>query len=373
MATKEFMVLLIDDEELILRALKRTLSRLLPHWKVETLQDGHQLTEMLSKGLQPDVVITDRLMPGLHGEQLLQQIQQSCPMALRCILTADNSADLLVQESALIHFYLAKPFTDDQLVQVFSCAEQLQALDFSATERAYLGRLAVLPVLPPLYQKIQGLLNKADFQLKDVAELISHDPVVSSRLLQLANSAFLGFSRSTLSLTEAISRLGLDMTKSIVLALKSSLVYQGRISTGQHQRITEQAFHQACMARYLCKQAGLGAEIQDYAFLVSLFDCLGWMAEHLQQPSMADEDSCHFSRISAYLLTLWGFENTIIQAVMLPEQLADCSSLPGVVHWLAHKVAHHKNFELNESDQHIVESLQLYPAWTELLAGLKTS
>ncbi|EGM78579.1 putative HD hydrolase with response regulator receiver domain protein [Rheinheimera sp. A13L] len=372
MVTKEFLVLLIDDEELILRALKRTLSRLVPHWKVETLQDGHLLTEVLSKGLHPDVVITDRLMPGLNGEQLLLQVQQICPMALRCILTADNSADLLLQNSALIHFYLAKPFTDEQLLKVFSCTEQLQTLDFSNTERAFLGRLCVLPVLPPLYQKIQSMLNTTEFQLKDVAELISHDPVVSSRILQLANSAFLGFSRSTVSLTEAISRLGLDMTKSIVLALKSSLVYQGRISTAQHQRITEQAFHQACMARYLCKQAGLGAEMQDYAFLVSLFGCLGWMAEHLQQPSMSDEDSCHFSMISAYLLTLWGFEHSIVQAVILPEALADCSSLSGVVHWLAHKVVHHKNYQLTDSDQHIVESLQLYPAWTELLTGLKT-
>lgn len=373
MSTKEFLVLLIDDEELILRALKRTLSRLVPHWRVETLQDGHLMTEVVSKGLQPDVVITDRLMPGLNGEQLLLQAKQLCPIALRCILTADNSADLLLQDSALIHFYLAKPFTDEQLLKIFSCAEQLHSLDFPAPERAFLGRLAVLPVLPPLYQKIQNVLNDTEFQLKDVAELISQDPVVSSRLLQLANSAFLGFSRSTVSLTEAISRLGLDMTKSIVLALKSSLAYQGPINVEQHQRITEKAFHQACMARYLCKQAGLGAEIQDYAFLASLFDCLGWMAEHLQQPSMSDEDSCHFSLISAYLLTLWGFERSIVQAVILPEDLADCTSIPGVVHWLAHKVVHHKNYQLTDVDQHIVESLQLDSAWTELLTGLKTS
>lgn len=373
MVKKDFLVLMIDDEELILRALKRTLSRLIPHWQVTTLQDAHLLTEMLSKGLEPDVVITDRLMPGIQGEQVLQRVQQISPMALRCILTADNSADLLVQDSALIHFYLAKPFTDEQLLQVFRCAEQLQALDFSHAERAYLGRLGVLPVLSPLYQQIQHILQLPDFQLKDIAELVSHDPVVSSRLMQLANSAFLGFSRPTVSLTEVISRLGLDMVKSIVLALKSSQVYQGRISTEQHQRITDQAFHQAGLARYICKQAGLGAEIQDHAFLVSLFDCLGWMAEYLQQPSMSDEDACPFSRISAYLLTLWGFENNIVQAVMLPDELTDCSSLPGAVHWLAHKVVQHKNFQLSETERHIVETLQLYPAWTKLQSQVKTS
>jgi HD-like signal output (HDOD) protein/ActR/RegA family two-component response regulator len=373
MPTKDFLVLLIDDDELILRALKRTLSRLLPHWAVETMQDAHQLTERLSKGPAPDVVMTDRLMPGIQGEQVLQQVQQLCPLALRCILTADNSADLLIQDSALIHFFLAKPFTDEQLLQVFSCAERLQALNFSPAERAYLGRLCVLPVLPPLYQKIEAMLNKAEFQLKDIAELICHDPVVSSRLLQLANSAFLGFSRPTISLTEAISRLGLDLMKSIVLALKSSLAYQSHISAGQHQRITEQAFHQACLARNLCKQAGLGNDIQDSAFLVSLFDCLGWMAEHLQQPSMADEDSCHFSMISAYLLTLWGFDQSLVQAVILPDELEDCQSLAGVIHWLAHKAAQFKTIQLKETDQHILEALQLYPAWTELQASIKTS
>lgn len=373
MPDKDFLVLLVDDDELILRALKRTLSRLVPHWAVETMQDGHQLTEVLSKGMLPDVVMTDRLMPGIHGEQVLQQVQQLCPMALRCILTADNSADLLIQDTALIHFFLAKPFTDDQLLQVFACAERLEALEFAAAERAYLGRLSVLPVLPPLYQKIEVLQSKADCQLKDIAELICHDPVVSSRLLQLANSAFLGFSRQTVSLTEAISRLGLDMMKAVVLALKGSLAYQSHISSGQHQRITEQAFHQACLARQLCKLAGLRQEVQDSAFLVSLFDCLGWMAEHIQQPSMADEDFCHFSTISAYLLTLWGFENSIVQAVILPDKLEDCQSLSGVIHWLAHKLAHSERLEFTEAEQHMIETLQLYPAWTELQAGVKTN
>jgi len=373
MPDKDFLVLLIDDDELILRALKRTLSRLVPHWQVTTLQDAHQLTELLSKGLAPDVVVTDRLMPGIQGEQVLQRVQRLCPMALRCILTADNSADLLIQDNALIHFFLAKPFTDEQLQQVFVCAERLQALGFAAAERAYLGRLSVLPVLPPLYKRIEALLSKADCQLKDIAELIYHDPVVSSRLLQLANSAFLGFSRQTVSLTEAISRLGLDTMKSIVLALKTSLAYQSHLSSVQHQRITEHAFQQACLARQLCKQAELGQDIQDSAFLVSLFDCLGWMAELIQLPSMVDEDPCHFSMISGYLLTLWGFENSIVQAVILPKELEDCQSLTGVVHWLAHKLAHSNHIELTETELHIIDTLQLNPAWTELQAGLKTN
>lgn len=373
MPDKDFLVLLIDDDELILRALKRTLSRLLPHWSVETMQDARQLTERLSAGAAPDLVMTDRLMPGIHGEQVLQQVRQFCPMALRCILTADNSGDLFVQDSALIHFFLAKPFTDEQLLQVFACAERLRALKFAPSERAFLGRLSVLPVLPPLYQKIETMLTKEDCQLKDIAELIHHDPVISSRLLQLANSAFVGFLRPTVSLTEAISRLGLDMMKSIVMALKSSLVYQDQISADQHQRMTDQAFHQACLARNLCKQAGLGQQLQDSAFLVSLFDCLGWMAEHIQQPALADEDACHFSMISAYLLTLWGFENSIVQAVILPEQLEDCQSLPGVIHWLAHQAAQYKTIELSESERQILEALQLYPAWIELQNTIKTS
>lgn len=372
MSDKDFLVLLIDDDELILRALKRTLSRLLPHWAVETLQDPYQLTELLSKGMNPDVVMTDRLMPGLHGEQVLQQVQQLCPVALRCILTADNSSDLLIQDNALIHFFLAKPFTDEQLQQVFICAEQLRALNFSQAERAYLGRLSVLPVLPPLHKKIEAMLSQPEFQLKDIAELISHDPVVSSRLLQLANSAFLGFSRQTLSLTEAISRLGLTMVKSIVLALNSSLMYQHYLSAQQHQRITEQAFHQACVARRLSEIAGLDKELKDHTFLVSLFDCLGWMAEHLQQPTMADEDACHFSMISGYLLTLWGFEQSLVQAVILPSELEDCQSLSGVIHWLSHQFTHHPDKELQAKDVHILQALQLYPAWTELRAGLKS-
>jgi HD-like signal output (HDOD) protein len=373
MTDKDFSVLLIDDEELILRALNRTLSRLLPRWNIMTLLDAHQLTELLAKGLQPDVVISDRLMPGMTGEQVLQRVRQLHPLALRCVLTADNSSDLLLDDRALIHFYLAKPFTEAQLLQVFDCAEQLRALNFSAGERAYLGRLGALPVVPPLYQQIEQLLLQPDYQLKTLAELISQDPVISSRLMQLANSAFLGFPRSTSSLVEAIARLGLDMLKSIVLTLKTSQYYQDLIDPQQHQRITEQAFEQACLARTLCQNAQLPVEVQDMAFLVSLLDCLGWMAEHMQQPEMSDEDACHFSMISAYLLTLWGFEKELVTAVIVPDALADCTSLLAVVHWLAHKLREEKHYQPDAAEVHILQSLQLYPAWTELQQKLMTS
>lgn len=373
MAEKDFTVLLIDDEELILRALNRTLSRLLPCWNVLTLHDASQLTEMLAKGLQPDVVITDRLMPGITGEQVLQHVRQLHPLALRCVLTADSSIDLLLEDRALIHFYLAKPFTETQLLQVFDCAEQLRALNFSVGERCYLGRLAALPVVPPLYQQIEQLMQQQDFQLKTLAELISQDPVISSRLMQLANSAFLGFPRSTSSLAEAVARLGLDVVKSIVLTLKASQYYQDFVNPAQHQKITEKAFEQACLARSLCSKAKQPIQVQDTAFLVALLDCLGWMAEHIQQPQMSDEDACHFSIISAYLLTLWGFEKTIVNAVIVPNSLTECSSIISVVHWLAHKLTVEKNYQPDAAEIHILQSLQLYPALIELQQELRTS
>jgi len=372
MTTTNFTVLIVDDDELILRALNRSLQRLLRQWQIVTLSEPGQITELLAAGLRPDVVLSDRLMPGIHGEEVLQRVQRYCPQAIRGILTADSSADLLLDDPALIHFYLAKPFTDEQLKQVFDCAERLNALQFSSAERAFLGRLSALPVLPQLYLQIETALQHDDFSLQTLADLIGHDAVISSRILQLANSAFLGFSRPTSNLMEALSRLGTDLVKAVVLALKTSQQYQHLLPLPLHQALTEQCFAQASFAKLLCAESHYSLQLQDEAFLITLLDCLGLIVEaiHQQQGQNADEDICHYSKVTAYLMNLWGFPPAWIQAALLPKSLAAAGSISGVVHWLASHQAKLINGNLEPAEQQILQSLGLEQPLQHLLQRL---
>src|SRR5246500_4083310 len=70
-------ILLVDDEPGMLRYI-RTLLEVDDH-KVETASTGEEALERVQKGLQPDLVLLDLLMPGIDGLQTLEQLRQMRP------------------------------------------------------------------------------------------------------------------------------------------------------------------------------------------------------------------------------------------------------------------------------------------------------
>ena len=68
-------ILLVDDEPGMLRYIKTLLE--VDDYKVETATTGEEALQPMEKGLQPDLVLLDVLMPGIDGLQTLEQLRQS--------------------------------------------------------------------------------------------------------------------------------------------------------------------------------------------------------------------------------------------------------------------------------------------------------
>ena len=112
--TTPLTVLLVDDDELILRS-TAMLAQALGH-KVVTAERGEEALARLSAGLQADVVILDMDMPGLEGKQTLPRLRSLCPDLPVLLATgrADDEALELVAAHALVTL-LSKPFTIEEL------------------------------------------------------------------------------------------------------------------------------------------------------------------------------------------------------------------------------------------------------------------
>lgn len=76
-----------------------------------------------------------------------------------------------------------------------------------------------LPTLPEVAQQISQVIVDEQLDLEKIASIISVDAALSARLLRLANSTIYRGRNSVHCLTEAISRLGLNTTRHLVLAL----------------------------------------------------------------------------------------------------------------------------------------------------------
>lgn len=107
-------IMLVDDEENILRALRRVLSR--DCCEIETFS---QPAEALRRAQVAnfDLFISDYRMPGLDGVQLLTAIKDLQPDAMRLILSgyADLDGVLVAINQAEIYRFICKPWQDDEL------------------------------------------------------------------------------------------------------------------------------------------------------------------------------------------------------------------------------------------------------------------
>ena len=107
-------ILLVDDEPGMLRYIRTLLE--VDDYKVETATTGEEALERLQKGLEPDLVLLDVLMPGIDGLETLEQLRQVQPGLKVVMLSCVSDTRKVVQAMRLgAHDYLTKPFQKAEL------------------------------------------------------------------------------------------------------------------------------------------------------------------------------------------------------------------------------------------------------------------
>jgi len=126
-------VILIDDDILVLQALKDQLSPVWPDLIFESCQSGEEalevITELIEDGMEVTAVISDHIMDGMTGAELLVELHRIVPRSRKIMLTGQadlNALSLAVNKGALYR-YITKPWdaTDMQLTLM----EALRAYD----------------------------------------------------------------------------------------------------------------------------------------------------------------------------------------------------------------------------------------------------
>jgi response regulator RpfG family c-di-GMP phosphodiesterase len=110
-------VVLVDDEENILRALERLL--LDEEYTVLTANSGEAGLQLLTGTEQVAVIVSDQRMPGMMGAEFLARAREIVPDAVRMVLTgyADVTAAMDAINKGGAARYLAKPWDDVTLIQ----------------------------------------------------------------------------------------------------------------------------------------------------------------------------------------------------------------------------------------------------------------
>src|SRR6476646_9602376 len=115
--TESVNILLVDDEPGMLRYIRTLLE--VDDYTVQTASTGEDALQQVAKGLRPDLVLLDLLMPGIDGLQTLEQLRQLVPGLKVVMLSCVSDTRKVVQAIRLgAHDYLTKPFQKAELDKV---------------------------------------------------------------------------------------------------------------------------------------------------------------------------------------------------------------------------------------------------------------
>jgi len=112
-----WVVLCVDDEPNILRALQR--SFLDEPWEVLTATSGEEGLEVVDNHT-PDVILSDYRMPGMNGVEFLQEAKRRHAESIRIVLSgyADLDVILAALNEGEVYRFLSKPWNDGELRDV---------------------------------------------------------------------------------------------------------------------------------------------------------------------------------------------------------------------------------------------------------------
>ncbi len=139
-----------------------------------------------------------------------------------------------------------------------------------------------LPSIPKVVALLLTELDRAEVDLRRITQLISTDPALTTRLLQLANSSHFKLSGKISSVSEALAVLELAHVK--VMAQSAAGITSPKAVPGIHlQRFWDYSLNVAKVSRSL---AGLVRQNQQAAFTCGLIHAIGELAMHLGMPEV---------------------------------------------------------------------------------------
>jgi response regulator RpfG family c-di-GMP phosphodiesterase len=113
-------LLIVDDEVRILTALRRALRR--ENYEIFTAESGAEALKLL--GERPmDIILSDHMMPGMSGLELLAEAAERQPEAVRLLITGwTESVPRHRLDSVGVSALIPKPWDDARLKQILRSA-----------------------------------------------------------------------------------------------------------------------------------------------------------------------------------------------------------------------------------------------------------
>ncbi len=350
-------ILFVDDEPAILAGLQNLLYKDRKRWDMVFALGGQVALDEIRKA-PFDIVVSDMRMPGVDGATLLNTIKDECPATVRIMLSGHADREAIVRALPAMHQLLSKPCDAATLRGAIERSLDGANVERDARIRRLVGGINKLPTPPDIYFDLSRLMQSPTSSVGDVSRVVTRDPALSAKLLQLVNSAYFGTGQVTTSIQQAVALLGTDRLRYIALTASVFASPGADDACGfSLQDLQRGAMRAAWLARTIAEPAA-----RDEAFAATLLHDVGHVVIALGrghefqafrdraqrgEPQLALELELFgvtHADVGARLLAIWGLPSTIVDAVQYHHDPGSapepCRRLTAIVHfadaWVPH-------------------------------------
>lgn len=304
-------------------------------WRVEFASSAPSALERLGEQ-DFDIIVSDRRVGNQDADRLLRAIGASFPAVARLALTDMSPIDARRASSLVSLQLISSSAPVGNLEQILEQSAALHAIVTNPRVQRVVGKLDSLPSVPRTFFELQKLAADPDSSSAEIARAVQLDPALSLKVLQVVNSVQFGLRRSISSLPHAVSYLGVELLKAIVLSAHIfSCAERVRVRGFCLEAFQDYALRIGRLAQQFLSNRGQGEEaftsalLQNVGLLVlamkqpdGLTESLLRTAETGEPPELVEREllGVTHAEVGAYLLWSWGIPFSILETVAFHHQ-----------------------------------------------------
>jgi len=324
-------ILFVDDDPKILQGLKRSVEEYSDHWRTDFASTAKEALQKLSN--EPfDAIIADIQMPMMDGIQLLDLVSRTYPGVMRFVLSGNVTDTQAMRSTSVVHQMIAKPSDIDHIFVIVERACRLRDLVANPELKKLITEIKRLPSVPVLYNQLIKELDSPNASTQIIGNIIAKDTAMTAKILQLVNSAFFCLSENINSPQRAVSILGFNTVKALVLGICIFSEYQEYgINPVGINSIWKHSLLVSSVAYTLAQKLNMSIQDQENSRISGILHDIGKLAllsfpEFMNQIytngrgeiSLEEEyrmlKTSH-AEIGGYLLAMWGIPTPIVDSV----------------------------------------------------------
>ncbi len=333
-STNKKSILFVDDEQKVLDGLRRILYSYRDKWDMMFATNGNEALQIMAD-MRFDIIISDMRMPKMDGASLLRIVQERYPHIIRFILSGYGDKEMILKTVGVTDQFITKPCSAVTLIKTIEGALNAQDL---LREKKYLtsvSRMKSIPTLPDLFLKLRELLESPNSSFKEIAELVKKDVAISAKVLQIVNSAFFGLKHHVDNVQHALTYLGIETLKAVVLTTDIfSQFNEEQVEVFSIRKIYQHSMIVSALARKISETVTEDRVFIDEVSMAGMLHDIGKiMLIHNKTDEYQDiyqkrrergiplfrleKESLNVTHadLGGYLMTLWGLPDSIVKAI----------------------------------------------------------